>query len=55
MPRKFRITAGTTVPANGFKVFTENDWNADPQSSNSFRLDSHGEAVYLFSADTTVT
>jgi len=52
VPQKFRIRAGTMVPANGFKVFTENDWNADPQSSNSFRLDSHGEEVYLYSADT---
>jgi hypothetical protein len=51
VPQKFRIPAGTVIPAHGFRVFTENDWNSDPQSTNSFRLDSHGEEIYLFSAD----
>ena len=51
-PRKFRIPSPTIVPANGYKVFTEHDWNADPASTNSFRLDSHGEEIYLYSADT---
>jgi hypothetical protein len=32
-------------------VFTEADWNANPGSTTSFRLDSHGEEIYLFSAD----
>jgi hypothetical protein len=32
-------------------VFTERDWNGNPASSTSFRLDSHGEEIYLFSAD----
>ena len=52
VPQKFRIPAPTTIPANGYKVFTENDWNADPLSTNHFRLDSHGEEIYLYSADT---
>ena len=52
MPQKFRIPGGTTIPAHGFKVFTENDWNAEPLSTNNFRLDSHGEEIYLYSADT---
>ena len=39
------------IAAHGYKVFTENDWNADPLSTNSFRLDSHGEEIYLFSGD----
>jgi hypothetical protein len=55
VPQKFRIPAATTIPAHGFKVFTENDWNADPLSTNRFRLDSHGEEVYLYSADTNGT
>ena len=55
MPFKFRIPAPYIIPANGFAVFTENNWNADPASTNSFRLDSHGEEIYLFSADTNGT
>jgi hypothetical protein len=51
VPKKFRIPAQKIVPANGFLVFTENDWFADPNSTNSFRLDSHGEEIYLYSAD----
>jgi len=51
-PQKFRIPSSTIIAANGYKVFTENDWNPDPLSSNSFRLDSHGEEIYLYSGDT---
>ncbi len=53
-PLKFRIPAGdsrATIPAKGYVVFTENDWNANPNAPNSFRLDSHGEEVYLYSTD----
>ena len=50
-PQKFRIPPKTILQAQGYLVFTENDWNANPTLSNSFRLDSHGEEVYLFSAD----
>jgi hypothetical protein len=52
VPQKFRIPAPAIIPANGYKVFTENDWNADPLSTNHFRLNSHGEEIYLYSADT---
>jgi hypothetical protein len=54
-PFKFRIPASdsrATIAAGGYVVFTEADWNPDPNSTNSFRLDSHGEEVYLYSADT---
>jgi hypothetical protein len=51
-PRKFRIPAPTIIPAHGYALFTENDWNTDPLSTNSFRLDSHGEEIYLFSGGT---
>ena len=51
MPRKFRITSRAVIPAGGYVVFTEDDWNANPGSTTSFRLDSHGEEIYLFSAD----
>lgn len=52
MPQKFRIPSPTMISANGYRVFTEDDWNATPNSSNSFRLNSHGEEIYLYSADT---
>jgi hypothetical protein len=52
VPKKFRIPPTTTIPANGYKVFTELDWDTDPLSSNSFRLNSHGEEIYLYSGDT---
>jgi hypothetical protein len=51
VPRKFHIPANKTISAFGYIVITEADWNADPNSTNSFRLDSHGEQIYLFSAD----
>jgi hypothetical protein len=50
-PRQYRIPFGTRVPASGYWVVTENQWNSDPASTNSFRLNSHGEQIYLFSAD----
>ncbi|PYK99200.1 MAG: hypothetical protein DME19_09570 [Verrucomicrobia bacterium] len=51
VPQKFRLPAPSVIPAGGYAVFTENDWNANPALANSFRLDSHGEEVYLYSAD----
>jgi len=50
-PQKFRLPSPAIIPANGYKVFTENDWNADPLSTNHFRLNSHGEEIYLYSGD----
>jgi len=52
VPQKFRIPAGTTISGHDYILFTENDWNANPGASNSFRLNSHGEDIYLYSADT---
>jgi hypothetical protein len=51
-PQKFRIPSPTSIPAHSYIVFTETNWNASPNSSNSFRLNSHGEEIYLYSADT---
>ena len=51
VPQKFRIPAPKVLPAGGYLVFTENDFNANPDATNGFRLDSHGEEVYLYSAD----
>ncbi|MBN1130431.1 MAG: lamin tail domain-containing protein [Chitinispirillaceae bacterium] len=47
-PMKFCIPAGTVVPANGYIVFDEEDFNADPSSPASFAFSEHGEEVYLF-------
>lgn len=47
-PMKFRIPAGTSIPAHGYIVFDEHDFNADPASPASFRFSEYGEAVYLF-------
>jgi len=49
-PYKFRIPDGTVVPARGYCVFTEVDFNAQPGASNSFALSVQGDEVYLLSA-----
>ncbi len=49
-PRKYRIPAGTTVPAGGFLVLDESVFNAPSQGTNAFRLSSTGDEVVLFSA-----
>jgi len=51
VPKKYRIPGPRVIAGGGYLVFTENDWNANPNSTNSFRLDSHGEQIYLYSAD----
>lgn len=50
-PKKFRITDGTTIPAGGYRVFTEADFNANPLLVSSFSLSSMGDSIYLSSAD----
>ena len=47
-PKKYRIVNGTTIPANGYIVFTESQFNS---GGNGFALSSLGEEVYLFSGD----
>jgi hypothetical protein len=54
-PKKFRIPAGTAIPAGGYKVFTEADFNRTPGVDPSFSFSSHGEQVFLFSADASGT
>src|SRR5204863_4351092 len=48
---KFRIPAGTIIPATGYRVFTETEFNAHPGFPDSFALDSDGDAIYLVSGD----
>ena len=40
------------VPAGGYVVFTEAQFNSNPLSTNSFALSSMGDELYLFSANT---
>ncbi|HEX2751212.1 MAG TPA: lamin tail domain-containing protein, partial [Verrucomicrobiales bacterium] len=47
-PKKFRLPDGSVLPASGYLVFTESDFNAGPAA---FALSSGGDEVYLFSAD----
>lgn len=50
-PKKFQIPAGTTIPAGGYVVFTEADFNRTPGSATSFSFSSKGEEAHLFSGD----
>ncbi len=51
VPKKFRIPAGTGLPAFGYVVFDERQFNPTPGTDPSFNLSSHGESVHLYSAD----
>lgn len=47
-PKKFRIPAGHTIPAGGYLVFDESDFNA---GDAGFALSSQGDDAFLFSGD----
>jgi hypothetical protein len=47
-PKKFQIPGGTTIPARGFVVFTETNFNV---GSNAFSLSSEGDELFLFSGE----
>lgn len=55
--RKYRIAAGTIIPAGGYLVLTEGgDFGAasgDPGALIPFELSEHGDAVYLTASDAT--
>jgi len=51
LPYKYRIPAGTVIPAEGYLVFDETQFNPQPGSSNSFALNALGDDLYLFAAD----
>ncbi len=53
LPRKYRFPAGTTVPAEGYRLFTETDFNPAPGTALSFSFNSSGDAAYLASGDAT--
>lgn len=48
-PGKFKIPAGTIVPAGGYAVFTETQFNYDTTLKYPFTFDSHGDDAWLFS------
>jgi len=48
-PRKYFFLPGTVIPAHGFLVVTEADFNANPGMPNNFAFSSLGDEVYLFS------
>ena len=50
--KKFRIPDGTVIPAGGFRVFYQYQFNPNPGVFPSFALDSaQGDGVYLSAAD----
>jgi Lamin Tail Domain/Immunoglobulin domain/Immunoglobulin I-set domain len=49
--RKYRIPDNTIIPAGGYVVFTETNFNPNPGVPPSFSLSSKGDEVYLFSGD----
>ena len=48
-PYRFKLPPGTVIPALGFRVFSESDFNV---GSNAFSFDGSGERCYLFSGNT---
>ncbi|MEY2408490.1 MAG: hypothetical protein QOF48_1160, partial [Verrucomicrobiota bacterium] len=51
-PFKYRIPAGTTIAAHGYRVFTEPQFNpTNPPTATAFALSSQGDELYLFSTD----
>ena len=51
LPTKYRIPAGTTIPALAYLVISETAFNAPPGSALAFSFDSAGDSVYLSSGD----
>ncbi len=50
--KKYRVADGTTIPAHGYQVFYENQFNPTNGSSTPFTFDAaHGDNVYLSQAD----
>ncbi len=49
--KKFKIPVGIVLPSSGYAVFYENQFNSNPGSPSSFKLDGGGGAVYLAATD----
>ena len=50
-PKKYRIPDGTRILAGGYWVVDETRFNALSLGTKAFRLDSHGDSLWLYSAD----
>lgn len=50
VPKKFRLPPGATIPAGGFLVFKQSQYDTD---GLDFNLNSLGDQAYLFSGDAT--
>jgi hypothetical protein len=50
-PKKFRMPAGTIIPANGYLTFDETAFNAGTGGNIAFGLGAQGDDLFLFSAD----
>src|SRR5256886_14598470 len=50
-PKKFRIRNGATIPAGGYRVFTEADLNPTPGAGMSVAFRSTGDEAWLYSGD----
>lgn len=55
LPQRYRIPAGTRIPAGGYLVVHEAAFNPTPGVEPSFSLSSHGEEVWLFSGNAAGT
>ncbi len=51
-PKKYRLPDGTVLPAGGYAVFDEDQFNTGTAGNVPFAFSSLGEEVYLFSATT---
>jgi len=51
VPKKYRIPDGTVIPAGGYVVFDETQFDPTPGVFPSFAFSSQGDNVYVFSGD----
>ena len=51
VPKKYKIQNGVTLDPGAYITFNESQFNPTPGTDPSFTLSSHGEEVFLFSAD----
>ena len=51
VPKKYRIPAPRVIPAGGYAVFDETQFNTTPGVFPSFALNSAGDDAYLFAGD----
>ena len=50
-PQKYRFPTNTQIPAQGYRVIDESEFTQAGLGTNAFRLSSHGDAIFLYSAN----